>query len=176
MLRASIISSCIFCVACGSDDGDGRSAANLSDRDLGDQVTAKIKSCDVYFAPQDPKDDTVQDEFDRCVARCILEEADCSTLQALQCGEELTVANPFYDCARLCPPEPEDGFVCRDFEKIPFGLVCDGERDCGKAEDEENCEPYVCDDGEEIVGKGLRCDNIADCADNSDEEDCPFSC
>ncbi len=174
MLRTALVLSCILVAACGNDGG-GTPTDDLNDKELGEEAVAKLKECGVYSAPQNPEEDSLQDEFDRCVARCLIEEGNCDVVQALQCDEDPPTGDPLVRCLVDCPLDPADGFEC-DGQRIPFALVCDGSRDCPKAEEEQNCEPYVCENGEKVVGKDLRCDNVAQCRDGSDEDGCPFTC
>ncbi|MGH1342486.1 MAG: hypothetical protein ACRBN8_13080 [Nannocystales bacterium] len=72
-------------------------------------------------------------------------------------------------------PEGCDGFECADGTCIAVNWECDGEADCGAAEDEANCEGscsgHTCGDGVCIQADWV-CDTWVDCADGSDEAAC----
>jgi len=59
-------------------------------------------------------------------------------------------------------------------------LKCDGNHDCDKGVDEENCQGklkcshdhWLCDDGLRCYAKTEWCNGVRDCKDNSDESKC----
>lgn len=174
VLRAMLL---IACSACGGDD-DESGSAKLNDAELAEETNARLKECNVYLPPQNPEDDKVRDDFERCVARCVLDETSCADLLALSCDQSLEGGHPFIDCIQPCPLAPKDGFECEDGQRVAFAFVCDGNDDCKGGEDEarEQCEPYRCDDGEPIQDRDARCNSEVQCSDGSDEADCPFTC
>lgn len=73
------------------------------------------------------------------------------------------------------PPEDCTGFECSDGSCLPASWECDGEADCGSAEDEANCSEscsgHTCGDGSCIQADWV-CDDFIDCDDGSDEAAC----
>nr|XP_017095011.2 basement membrane-specific heparan sulfate proteoglycan core protein isoform X6 [Drosophila bipectinata] len=71
-------------------------------------------------------------------------------------------------------------FTCRRSGRVICDdMVCDGNRDCADAEDEENCNREVCNDSEfkcdnKCLPLTLRCDNRYDCEDQTDEAGCLY--
>jgi len=164
-----------------SDSSNSSPADSLSDQQLSEQWLQKRKDCGTYYPSQDPANDTVRDGFDRCVARCFLEQ-DCDKLVEIWCEGGVPAGDPFLDCVSECPEEPKDGYKCKDGSRIPLRIVCDGSPHCSAGEDEQGCAPYVCEDGQEIIGTDIECNNRGECEDYSDEESeedfffCPLTC
>jgi len=156
------------------DSGDGDSqGGDKTDAELLADVTAKMKACNLW-QPSDEKI-VIEDDFDRCGARCTLDSS-CDVLHELVCSDDFNVASPYYACLRKCPISPKDGFACKGGKKIPHVAVCDGEEDCSDGADEQDCEPFVCEDGEEITPAFVECDGFEDCGDGSDEKGCADVC
>ncbi|KAK7022757.1 hypothetical protein SK128_018106 [Halocaridina rubra] len=76
----------------------------------------------------------------------------------------------------------EDEFHCSsEFRCITSSWKCDGDKDCSDGEDERDCEPRDCMNGEwfncttpiACIPPGWVCDGDEDCADGTDELNCP---
>lgn len=177
MRHAKLFIQFVLVLLSGCGDGGSEPAPDPEgDRDLAKQVLAHLKKCEVYFAPLDPRDDTIRDETDRCIGRCLV-DAPCDALVAIQCRDGLPASDPLAQCVEKCPTVPDDGYVCKQGDlTIAHRSVCDGLKDCDTGEDEVGCKPFVCESGEEIVDKGFRCDGAVQCEDGSDEDGCPLLC
>ena len=158
------------CLACGGGDqretGSDPAGKQASDTRLYAGVRAKLESCGI-LASDAPSLGSPEDALDRCYGRCTLDAA-CEDIAASGCEERDT---PFSACLKKCPTAPEDGFACRDGQRIPHLALCDGEEDCRQGEDELDC-VLACADGSDVPGVALECDGTKDCADGSDEEGC----
>ena len=159
-----------------SDAGAGRTpeagASATGDSELERQHIEKLKACGMYEPSIDPAEYSVQDEYDRCFARCVIASS-CPQLTGLVCED---AENALYDCLVACPEVPSDGFRCRDGSRIPHAALCDLVPDCEDEEDESGCGEFRCMNGEILPAKSARCDYIEDCLDGSDERGCAFSC
>lgn len=167
----------------GTDAGSGDAgtasgdAGTRSDSQLATDTTAKLMQCNAYDGPpRDPSDEKIEDEFDRCAARCVI-EASCASLTEFLCSEqEPSASNPALLCFKKCPQHPSDGYACSNGTKIPKSSQCDGFADCEDGADENGCGTYRCKDGEEIDDTHVECDGFDDCIDASDESGCPAAC
>jgi hypothetical protein len=147
-------------------------AAGSADLELERMTVEKLKACRAYEPLADPKSYSVEDELDRCAARCFL-DASCEAIQTFACGgDELALIH----CAEACDSAPADGFRCSDGTRIAHAALCDQFEDCPNGEDEKKCGEYRCSDGEVIPAAGVRCDWIEDCGDGSDERGCAIDC
>ena len=158
-----------------ADSGPGRPEAGVStttDPELQKQNIEKLKACGMYEPSIDPAEYSIEDEYDRCFARCVI-AASCPQLTSVICED---AENTLYNCLVACPDPPADGFRCKDGSLIPHAALCDLEPDCDDEEDEANCGEFRCANGEVVPAKSARCDYIEDCVDGSDERGCMFSC
>lgn len=168
------ISLLILAAACGGNGGSS-APSNSADTKLASDIVAKQKGCKVYEGPSaNPANDTIQDEFDRCLGTCVL-AASCEELKDVECADSPQESN-LLTCAKKCPAAPKDGFECADGTKIPRASVCDGDQNCASAEDEDGCDGYTCANGEKLSNDEARCDQIDDCSDGSDETGCANLC
>ncbi|KAA0703655.1 Histone-lysine N-methyltransferase PRDM9 [Triplophysa tibetana] len=91
------------------------------------------------------------------------DEDDCE----LQCKQDRSdEADCFirsHDCKHRCDNKTR----C-----IPESFLCDGEKDCMDATDEENCNQFHCAHGRMCIEKIQVCDGTPQCQDRSDETDC----
>lgn len=162
-------------IACG-DDASSKPEGSPEDVKLADDVVAKSKACKLYTAPANPVNDTVQDDFDRCVGACFL-DASCEELKLVACSDKKdTEKEAFVLCIRKCSTRPEDGFACDDGTTLAHLFVCDGSQDCYNAEDERDCQGFTCANGQMTSHDEAKCDGSEDCPDGSDERDCPDLC
>lgn len=153
------------------NDG-GVAAGKLSDDELSEEVVAKFVECGLQeeSASRNSDDDEgIDDDFDRCIARCTLAST-CNNLKQSVCSEPSGV---FGSCLDGCDPAPDDGFACKDGTKIPHLFLCDGSEECAGGEDEQNCES-ACEDGSAPASTVTVCDGKKDCKDGSDEAGCPI--
>jgi hypothetical protein len=156
----------------GSPLADSGSTGSATDRALQEMTIAKLKTCGAFEPSADPSTYAIEDEFDRCIGRCLL-TASCSEFKALACDED---ENALARCADKCPDPPADGFRCNDGSRIAHAALCDLFDDCESGEDELNCGQYRCKNGEIVPAKSARCDSNLDCEDGTDESGCSFVC
>jgi hypothetical protein len=151
---------------------DGRVAAGkLSDDELSEEVVAKFVECGLQ-AKSDARtssDEGIDDDFDRCIARCTLATT-CNNLKQSVCTEP---SGMFGSCLEACDPAPDDGFACKDGTKIPHLFLCNGLDECADGEDELKCND-ACEDGSTPATTVTACDGKKDCRDGSDEAGCPI--
>lgn len=160
--------------ACGGDD-DAKQASSPADTKLARDVIAKTKECKIYTGPAaNSVNDTVQDDFDRCVGECFL-KAPCEELKLVTCSIKAEDA-PVALCIQGCSTMPKDGFACDDGTMLAHLFVCDGFQHCFNAEDERDCMGFTCANGQATSHDEAKCDGTEDCPDGSDELDCPDVC
>lgn len=157
------------------DKEDGPKDSTGGDTQLVNQATAKFKECDLFVPDVDDQDSTIEDDYDRCAAKCVI-AASCDELKDLRCSEQPDFENPLLACVFECPESPADGYACSDGAKIPHAALCDGDEDCADGADEKDCKGHVCADGEKLELESVACDGFADCADGSDEAECAGVC
>lgn len=179
--------------ASGTTDGArallvGILVAALASACNGEGLTAsKLSACGFYT-----EGEVVEHPLyapDACYDGC-LAEASCEELSAAICRESIELRVRCDErCAFHCPmgelirreqecdgvenceggadeaecPEPDE--ACR------FATRCDGVVACADLSDEQGCEPFVCDNGQRILGD-VRCNGYRQCGDGSDEEEC----
>lgn len=158
-------------VACGGDSKDSSYAK------LASELEAKLQKCKLEASKTVAAADEIQDETEACLAHCLL-DASCTDLRGQLCGEGEGAGSTITECYLTCPTTPRDGFACKSGTKILHSSVCDGQLDCAAGEDEADCKPYTCADGEKLdrVDDFLECDGVQDCRDGSDEEGCEAIC
>ncbi|MDB4989134.1 MAG: low-density lipoprotein receptor-related protein 2-like [Myxococcaceae bacterium] len=159
--------------ACGGDDSGSKSGS--ADDALAASAKAKLMQCKLYEAKGSQSETLIQDESDRCAARCVT-SASCDDLTALRCEDNPSSSNPFGACVQNCPDAPADGYACKDGERIAHIYLCDGESDCVGGEDEQNCKTFTCKNGEKLQLSDVECDGYEDCSDGSDELGCAVVC
>ncbi len=152
----------------GADAGD-------ADTQLVDDAVAKLKECELYTPPSDPREQSIKDDYDRCAAKCVA-EATCPDIKQLMCSDMPNESSTILKCLTACPLLPDDGFACSDASKIAHAALCDGADDCPEGEDETNCGTHKCADGEQLDSSDVKCDSFDDCGDGSDEAGCPNVC
>jgi Low-density lipoprotein receptor domain class A len=138
-------------------------------------VLAKYEECDYREPDLSDAEYSVEDSFDACIGRCLL-EAGCDDLKTAVCDD--TASGAVGECLSACKPSLSlpGGFACGNGRSIPHAFVCDLEADCADGEDEDGCGTFTCDDGRVLPARSVRCDQIEDCADGSDEAGCKLSC
>ena len=88
------------------------------------------------------------------------------------------------DCATI---NCTNSYKCPGSYCVPFHRVCDGHADCIEAEDEEQCDEYICKGFLRCAGSSICvhpndvCDSIIHCPDGDDEmlgdvRGCPLGC
>lgn len=153
------------------DAGEVAPPAPTEDELLAQAMEAKLRQCEIVKGSGYFNVGLVQDEWDRCIARCIV-DIGCTDLRFQFC---LNIGDVYKNCHNACPTSPADGFLCGDGTRIPHHGVCDGDDTpykCPGHEDELNCETWACDNGEYVSARAV-CDGSSDkaaCADGSDEE------
>jgi hypothetical protein len=147
-------------------------ARPAADLELERRAIEKLKMCGMFEPSVDAAQYNVEDEYDRCTARCLLAAA-CAQIASTVCDD---ADNALANCVLDCPDPPSDGFRCRDGSRIPHAALCDLFPDCAGEEDESGCGQFRCADGDSIPARSARCDYVEDCADGSDEQGCAFSC
>jgi hypothetical protein len=106
------------------------------------QVDQKFQGCDLLASGMSSDCQAPESDYESCAAECLM-EAPCTDLYAIVC-----------DAGSI----PSSGFIAC------FG-GCEGLSDF-------NPNDFVCDSGDESVGRDWVCDGADDCADGSDEKDC----
>jgi hypothetical protein len=184
ILRACIALAVLACFSCGGDD-EGTPRDDLdepggrrpeppttpeqeaADTRLTREVQQRLVGCGLLATDARGARNLVQDDYDRCYARCTL-EASCEAIVASSCDEQ---ESALATCIAQCPGAPSDGFACANGKRIAHVAVCDGEEDCRAGEDERDCE-VRCADGQPLESADLECDGTPDCSDGSDEAAC----
>jgi hypothetical protein len=165
----------LLLVSCGDDEKKPAAGGGESDEQLASGFVARLRECDI-LSPGEYNDHEIQDDFDRCLARCTI-EARCQDLEAI-CSERLS-SNAFFTCSFDCEDSTfADQFECDDGARIPHSSLCDLVEDCDGGEDEgrPDCGTYTCDDGEVLLASEVKCDGVEDCGDGSDEKGCATFC
>lgn len=147
-------------------------ARPAADLELERRAIEKFKMCGMFEPSAAQTQYSIEDEYDRCAARCAL-TASCAEIASSVCDQ---ADDAFTDCLLDCPDPPADGYRCRDGSRIPHAALCDLVPDCAGREDESGCGQHRCANGELIPASSARCDYIEDCADGSDERGCAFTC
>ncbi|MFM2417869.1 MAG: hypothetical protein RL385_2592 [Pseudomonadota bacterium] len=158
--------------AAGAADGGLSDITAMDSASLERDSIAKLDTCGLYEPTADPKDYVVEDAFDVCLARCVL-DAPCDEVLATFCEDR---SNAYARCISGCPLAPPDGFRCAGGGTIPRSYQCDNTTDCTDGSDERGCQPYTCADGEKLTVTAARCDLVEDCEDGSDETGCKDPC
>ena len=182
--RAAKLAGCAFAMAgwvlvaaCGGDDGksSGGSGATKGDAKLAADAKSKLMQCKLYDPKGSSADTTIEDESDRCEAKCVA-AASCSDLKDLTCSDTPSSKNAAIACLVACTTTPSDGYACSDGTKIAHVALCDGFEDCDDGKDEDGCKTYTCKNGEELDYADAQCDGSEDCEDGSDESGCANLC
>ncbi len=175
-IHSTLLVMLLAASACGGDGASDTEQDPAADKKLAEDLVAKEKECKLYAGPaSNPVNDTIQDEYDRCLGKCLL-DAPCAALKEVACTDTRDETESLTLCVEKCPESPKDGFACADGTPIPHSFACDGSPDCEGGEDEEDCKGHTCQDGQRLTNDEAKCDLYEDCEDGSDEADCPNIC